>query len=459
MTRLCVVGLSHRTASVELRERANIPAPELLTTLERLRALPGVEEVMVVSTCNRVEVYAAVSAAEGVAEGLRRALWAGRKHAEEIDRALYVHEDQAALRHLFRVASSLDSMVVGESQILGQVKAAFQLAVEAGTVGTLLQRAVPHAFSVAKRVRSETEVARSSASVASVAVELARQIFGELAGRAVLVVGAGKMGDLSAKHLKAAGVNDLHVVNRTAGRAEELAARLGGRAHPWEELDRLLQRADIVLCSTGAPEPVIRADRVERVMKARRGRWLFFIDIAVPRDVEPEVGELENVYLYDVDALEQVVATNLEGRQREADAAGILVEEELQRHLDHQQALGAVPTIKLLRARFAEVAALEVERTLSKLSSTNERDRQLVTQLGEAIINKLLHTPLSKLKRETKNASSSDDLAALVRQLFDLHTGLTGTHQAILDDEDEEAANRPVDKVHADTPARGQGRS
>ena len=466
MSRLCVVGLSHRTASVELRERATIPSGELPTTLERLRALPGVEEVMLLSTCNRVEVYAAVDSNHKGGEGLRRALVVGRKYADDIDRALYVHEDEAALRHLFRVTSSLDSMVVGESQILGQVKAAFQLAVDAGTVGVMLQRALPHAFSVAKRVRSETEVARSSASVASVAVELARQIFGELAGRAVLVVGAGKMGDLSAKHLKAASVNDLHVVNRTPGRAEELAARLGGRAHPWEELDRLLQRADIVLCSTGATEPVIRSDRVERVMKVRRGRWLFFIDIAVPRDVEPEVGELENVYLYDVDALEQVVANNLEGRQREADVAGLLVEEELRRHLDREQALGAVPTIKLLRARFVEVATQEVERTLAKLSSTSERDRQLVSQLGEAIVNKLLHAPLSQLKRETKRGPSNDELAALVRQLFDLHTGVTGAHPALTDDADSTSnadstgnADSTDTAIRQGSPARGQGGS
>jgi len=331
MSRLCVIGLSHRTASVELRERATIPGTELPSTLARLHAVPGVHEVMVLSTCNRVELYAAVADESAVPERLRAALLLGRPHAAELERALYVHEDQAALRHLFRVASSLDSMVVGESQILGQVKEAFQLAVDAGTVGVVLQRVVPHAFSVAKRVRSETEVARSSASVASVAVELARQIFGDLKNRAVLVVGAGKMGDLSAKHLKAAGVNDLHVVNRSPGRAEELAARLGGRAHPWEELDRLLQKADIVLCSTGAPEPVIRRDRVEKVMKVRRGRWLFFIDIAVPRDIDPAVGEIEEVYLYDIDTLEQLAEEARGRRQLQIEQCERIIDSQLEK--------------------------------------------------------------------------------------------------------------------------------
>lgn len=420
MPRLCVVGLSHKTAPVEVRERAAFPEDVLNDALEAAVRIPGVGEAMIVSTCNRVEIYSGVDGPEGL-EGLKRFLSDGRG----VDPShLYAHDGEAAVRHLFMVASSLDSMVVGESQILGQVKQAWQAAVDAGTVGQVLGRALPRAFSVAKRVRSETEVARASASIASVAVDLASQIFGDLRGRHVLVLGAGKMGDLSARHLKAAGIAELIVCNRTQARAAELAARLGGRAAPWEELDRLLTRVDIVICSTGAAEPVVRRERVARVMRARRGRWLFFIDIAVPRDVEPEVGGVENVYLYDVDALEQVVEQNRAGRRREADQAIAVIDDELGRFQALEQSLGVVPTIKLLRQRFLDVAKAEAERTLGKLQSASERDRQQVRILAEAIVNKLLHTPLTVLKREAA-ANPESELADMVRALFDLHTGHT----------------------------------
>jgi glutamyl-tRNA reductase len=261
--------------------------------------------------------------------------------------------------------------------------------------------------------------------VASAAVDLARQIFGELSGRRVLVLGAGKMGELAARHLLASGVGELIVVNRTLLRAEELARKLGGRAVHWDELDGWLREVDIVLCSTGAAEPVVRHERVEKVMRARRGRFLFFIDIAVPRDVEPRVGEVENVFLYDVDALAAVVEENLASRAREADEARAIIDEEMARLRELELALGVVPTIKLLRSRFLEVAQAEAQKTLGKLAGASERDRAQVEQLVESIVNKLLHAPLSALKREAKRRPDSDELAATVRALFDLHTGHT----------------------------------
>jgi glutamyl-tRNA reductase len=382
---------------------------------------------MIVSTCNRVELYAGVDGED--ATGALASLFDGgvRSH-------LYKHEGDPAVRHLFEVASSLDSMVVGESQILGQVKEAYARAVEAGTVGPVLSRTLPRAFALAKRVRSETDVARSSASVASVAVDLAAQIFGDLKGRHVLVVGAGKMGDLSARHLQSAGIGELWVVNRTEARAHELAQKLGGKAAPWSEIDKLLARVDIVLCSTGAQEPVLRRDRVHQAMRARKGRWLFLIDIAVPRDVEPSVGEIENVYLYDVDALQQVVEQNRAGRAREAAEAQALVDEEMQRLQAHELSLGVVPTIKLLRAHFVAVAQGEAEKFLAKLSS--ERDRAAVQQLAESIVNKLLHRPLTVLKKEAQDDPESA-LAETVRALFDLHTG--HTEEIHLDEEIKKA--------------------
>jgi glutamyl-tRNA reductase len=432
MPRLVVVGLSHKTAPIEVREKAAFPADDLKPSLDRMTGMPGVGEAMIVSTCNRVEIYAGVDGAEALLH-VRRFLVEGRGLSSELHAHLYAHDGEEAVKHLFRVASSLDSMVVGESQILGQVKDAYATAMEAGTVGPVLSRALPKAFATAKRVRSETEVARSSASIASTAVSLAAQIFGDLRGREVLVVGAGKMGDLSARHLKASGIAKLHVVNRTFERAQELAARLDGHAAPWEELDTLLKRVDIVLCSTGAAEPVIRRDRVERVMRARKGRWLFFIDIAVPRDVEPEVGQVENVYLYDVDELEKVVAENRAGRDREALEAARILDEELARFLAIEASLGVVPTIKLLRSRFLEVAVAEVERTLPRLSSLSEKEREHVHQLAEAIVNKLLHKPLTVLKKEAQENPDSE-LAATVRALFDLHTGHTEEIRVDVDD-------------------------
>jgi glutamyl-tRNA reductase len=431
--RLVVVGLSHKTAPVEVRERCAFPDEALRPALLEAVRVPGVGEAMIVSTCNRVELYAAAEATDAP-EALRRffvqcdAGGARRPQGgdgREVAPLLYAHEGQDAVRHLFRVASSLDSMVVGESQILGQVKEAYQTAQEAGTIGPLLGRTLPRAFSLAKRVRTETEVARASSSVASVAVDLARHIFGDLRDRQVLVVGAGKMGELAARHLVAAGVKRLTIINRTPARAVAMAERLGAAAvtttAPWEEMDGLLQKVDIVLCSTGAAEPVIRRERAQRAMKARRGRWLFFIDIAVPRDVEPEVGSVENVYLYDVDALEQVVEANLRGRESEALQAERLVEEELKRFAEAEQALGVVPTIKLLRARFLELAKAEAEKTLGKLQNLSEKERQVVGHMAEAIVNKLLHAPLTALKRD----ANGDELAATVRALFDLHTGHT----------------------------------
>lgn len=430
---LGIVGLSHKTAPIEVRERVAFAAETLAPSLQRVAALPGVGEAMIVSTCNRVELYAGVDE-PGAMEALQRFLIDERQLPPSLRSHLYAHGGNDALRHLFRVAASLDSMVVGESQILGQVKEAYAAALDAGTLGPVLQRAVPRAFALAKRVRTDTDVAKSSASIASAAVDLAAQIFGDLDGRHVLVVGAGKMGDLSARHLKAAGCGELTVVNRTEARAVELAERLGGKAAPWDELDRLLLRVDIVLCSTGASEPVLRRDRVARAMRARKGRWLFFIDIAVPRDVDPEVGSVENVYLYDVDALERVVAQNRAQRQSEAAQAEAMVDAELLRYHEHELSLGAVPTIKLLRARFVEIALGEVERAAAR---GGDKDRAALQAMAEAIVNKLLHAPLMKLKKDSAERPDSE-LPALVRELFDLHTGHTEEIRVELAERDDQ---------------------
>jgi glutamyl-tRNA reductase len=428
---LLVVGLSHRTAELEVREKLAVPEDELEQVVTGLTALPELGEALLVSTCNRVEVFATTSGAGGAGganaaataiQAVRRFLAESRGVApERVGPHLYDHVGPAAVKHMFRVASSLDSLVVGEPQILGQLKEAAELAARAGCVGPLLGRCLERAFGVAKRVRTETAIARGSASVSSVAVDLAKNIFGELSGKAVLVIGAGKMADLAARKLADEGASSLWVTNRTAARAEALAARVGGEARPFAELETLLGRADIVISSTGAPQPIIRRDLMKRVNKARKHRSIFLIDIAVPRDVEPTVGKLDGVYLFDVDDLERVVADNLKGRFREAEAGERIVEAEAAQFLAWQRQQGVVPTIKDLRERFGAVARAEAEKTLAQLGGAGpigERTEKAVRQLAESIINKLLHTPLMTLK-----AHDGDDAEALVaaaRRLFAL---------------------------------------
>ena len=420
MSQLFVIGLSHRTAPVDVREALALDDEAVRQQLQAAAELCG--EAMVLSTCNRYELYGRLPSGDrgqellsGIESLVTRPHAAAREH-------LYRLHGEPAIRHLFRVASSLDSMVLGEPQILGQVKQSFQLAQSTGTIGSTLGAALPHAFLVAKRVRTETAIGANSASVASVAVSLASQIFGALRGHPVLLVGAGKMAELCARHLREASADQFLVVNRTRGRADELAGRLGGTAHDFGELETLLGRAAVVLCSTGSREPVLRAELLARVMKARRGRWLLLIDIAVPRDVEPQVGELDNVYLYDIDALQAVLAGNLSERQREAAAAEQIIAGELSRFIAREREGGVVPVIKALRAYAQGVAQAEVARLTPRLGPMGERERKLVQQLADSIVNKLLHAPLTALKRAAAEPEGAlgADLAGAVRSLWPL---------------------------------------
>ena len=437
---LSVIGLSHHTAPVDVRERVAFPDGELDGAVRRAAELAG-GEAMIVSTCNRVEIY--VSGKHGdfktrFSEFLAVERKFGDGVTNPLESYLYAHDGEAAVRHLFRVASSLDSIVVGEPQILGQVKEAYDTATRVGTVGKMLGQLVPRAFSAAKRVRTETAIARASASVASAAVELGKQIFGDLRSREVLVVGAGEMGELAARHLIAAGCAKLLVINRTFSRGEELAGRLAEsgaktEAHRWEDLGTLLSRADLVLCSTGAPHPVVTRDAVHKAMKVRKGRWLCLLDIAVPRDVEPEAGKLENVYLYDVDALTKLVDDNLADRRREAEVAERIVVDEVLKVHEAFRARGVVPAIRAIREKFLAVAHAEVQRTLGKMHQASDKDRHEVEIMAEAIVNKLLHQPLMVLKRE----SESEQLVEAVRMLFDLHeitpaAPTDGAHESVM---------------------------
>lgn len=418
LQRLFVIGLSHRTAPVDVRETLALPEDGVRAQLEQAARLTG-GEALLLSTCNRVELYAALPAHAEAAEDDPHALLAPFEEVllcghSSARRYLYHHVGEAALRHLFRVTSSLDSLVVGEPQILGQVKAAYRMAQSMGAIASgraadsPLGAAIPRAFSVAKRVRTETSIGRAAASVASVGVDLATQVFGHLRGHPVLLIGAGKMAELCARHLREAGADTLLIANRTRRRAEELAGRLGGSAHDLGELEALLTRAAVVVCSAGATQPLVTQEQVARVMRARRGRWLLFIDIAVPRDVEPSVGSLDNVYLYDIDALSDVAAGNRAERERAAAQAEQIIEAELQRSRERLASADVTPVIKALRKKAQGIAQAEVARLLPRLASLSPRDRTLVSGLADAIVNKLLHEPLTTLKRGVAATSRPD---------------------------------------------------
>jgi glutamyl-tRNA reductase len=420
---LFVLGLSHRQAPVALRERLAIAEGELDLELRALGGLPGLREVMLVSTCNRVEIYGACSDPGAAAAGLRDRLRARGATAEgagddEVDAHLFERRGREAVHHLFRVAASLDSMVVGEPQILGQLKEAFERAKRVGAAGALLAETCSRAFRVARRVRRETGIARQPVSISSVAVDLARQIWDGFRGRRVLLVGAGKMSDLAARALASQGAK-LAVTNRTAARAAELAGRLGAEVEPWEQLAQAVIRADIVISSTGAREPVLRAPLIAEAQRQRRGRSLVLIDIAVPRDVDPAVRDLDGVFLYDIDHLQAVAAGNLDGRREEADRAEALVEEEVGSFLTVERRRAVGPTIAALRARATNVARAEADKTLGALPGLDERGQRAVVAMAEAIVAKLMHAPSVALKKGA-GTPEGEALAAAAERLFDL---------------------------------------
>jgi glutamyl-tRNA reductase len=376
--------------------------------------------VVVLSTCNRVEVYGVADApGEARAAAFRHLCRQRGVDLAAVEPLLYTHVAADAVQHAFRVAASLDSMMIGEPQILGQVKDAFALAQACQTVGPHLHPLFSQAFNVAKRVRTETEVARHAVSVSFAAVELAKKIFAGLAGRAVLLVGAGKMSELAAKHLVEQGAFPIYVANRTWARAQDLARALAGTAVPWDELETALAAVDIVVTSTGAPAPVITRALVTRVMHGRRGRSLFFIDIAVPRDVESGVDGLDDVYRYDIDDLKQVVDANLRERAREAQRAETLVDREVGKFLARQGDVEVVPTIVSLRGRLEEIRLAEVRKTLARLPDASPETRAAIEALSSGIVNKILHAPITKL-RESSRAGAGRSWLDLVHELFGL---------------------------------------
>ena len=425
MSDFFVVGVSWRTAAVAMRERLAFTDSEVQDALAELMASPVVEEALIISTCNRVEVYgtaaSTVPGARAQAAAWVRSFLARSRGvpAEELSEAIYERIDTDAVSHMFRVASALDSMVVGESQILGQLKDAYGTAVRLQASGPNLSRCIERAFTVAKRVRSETAIAQGAANVSSVAVELSQHVFGDLEGRRILLVGAGKMSALAARHLRTAGAASVTVTNRSPQRAEQLAKEIEGVARDWDALEELLINADVAITSTGASQPVISRKLLKRVMKKRKYRPMVIVDIAVPRDVEAKAGDIDGLFLFDIDDLRKVVERNLSGRSKEAHEAHRIVQDEVlafQRWLRSQK---VVPTIRSLRDHFSNVASAEAEKVVAQLARdhTPEEREKAIRRLASVIVNKLLHLPMNALKENDRDVEA---LIKAAEKLFQL---------------------------------------
>lgn len=420
---LLVVGLNHKTAPIEIRESLAFKEDELEEAFQKVHSLPSLKENMILSTCNRVEIYAVARELEVALPILKEFL--SQYHGiplKDFEKSLYAPIGEEAVRHLFRVASSLDSMVIGEPQILGQLKEAYHFAQQAKTSGLILHRLLHRAFHVAKRVRTETRIGNSAVSISFVAVELAKKIFGTLEKKTVLLLGAGEMSELAAKHLVSGGIEKILIANRTYERALSLAQEFKGEAIPFEEVSQGLKGADIVISATDSPHYLIRHEQVSKVMKDRKQRPIFFIDIADPRNIEPKVGEIGNVYLYNIDDLKKVADDNIQDRKKEAEKAEAIVQEEVVKFVNWYRSLEVTPTIVALRKKFEEIRKRELEKTFSLHPNFSSKERESLEAMTSAIINKILHHPLTLLKKENEDWMTDLYIDAL-RTLFQIQEG------------------------------------
>ncbi|CAK8715635.1 Glutamyl-tRNA reductase [Candidatus Electronema halotolerans] len=416
---IVLLGVNHKNTPLEIREKLALSSgyEEPLNQLRQLRSL---KEHYLLSTCNRVEVLFVCAEPEQTRREVLELLFAGRVSWEDLEPCIYTHFSSEAVRHLFTVAASLDSMIVGEAQILGQLKEAYRHASEQKTAGLILNRLLHKAFSAAKRVRTETRIGASAVSISYAAVELGRKIFGDLQGKQAMLVGAGEMAELAAEHLISQGIAEVTVVNRTLERAVKLAARFKGQAASLDELLEQLAETDILISSTGATDLILSKKDVASIMPRRRHRPLFLIDIAVPRDLDPEINTLDNVYLYDIDDLNNVVEMNKEQRDREAVKAKRIVEEETIKFMRWLEAMEVTPTIVELQAAAESICQAELEKTLSRLNGISDKERKSVERMASAIAGKLLHHPLQYLKSEHECANRQERIA-VVRSLFHLN--------------------------------------
>ncbi len=415
---LALVGINHRTAPVEVRERMNIQDDRLPAAVADLIHRDGIEEGLILSTCNRVEVVTRTTE-QVEPESLLRSFLTDYHHCDlkPFEQYFYWYRQEEVIRHLFRVASSLDSMILGEPQVLGQMKNAYATARSVGALKGPLNEVVNQALAVARRVRRETAIGTTAVSVSYAAVELARKIFGTLDGKTIFVIGAGKMSELAARHLLRSGASTIFVSNRTYERAVELAQAFRGTAIRFEELFNQIEKADIIISSTAAPHFVIYRSQAEQWLAARKNRPMFFVDIAVPRNVEPSINELENAFVYDIDDLGQVVEANRKQREREAVWGEKIVDQEVERLLRRLASRDVVPTIRALEDRLNHIREGEIERLRGKLASLSPEQREAVESLTRGIQNKILHGPITELKH---GAGQPDQgaLVQLIRKIF-----------------------------------------
>ena len=418
--KLLVTGISHKTAPVEVREGLAFPEDKVRLGIEDLVSRPGVVEALILSTCNRVEITVAVDGERDPQEIVDRFLADTHpENARDLEQCTYRCEDREAIHHLFRVASSLDSMVVGEPQILGQLKHAYATSKSAGALSGMLDSILTRAFHVAKRVRSETGIGQMAVSISYAAVELARKIFGDLGGKTIMIVGAGKMSELAARHLRRSGASRILVTNRTHERALEMASLFEGSVVEYGNFVAALPEVDILIASSGAPHYILRKPDVQKAIVVRRNRPVFLIDIAVPRNIDPAVNEIDNAFLYDIDDLQEVVNANMRERAKEARHAEELVSQEVDRMMERLKAQEIAPTIVSLQERLERIRAAEIERMRKKFGSLTPEQEEAVEMLTRGIINKVAHGPICELRR---HAGKPDSLRVVeaIRKAFHL---------------------------------------
>ena len=418
--KLLLTGVSHKTAPVEVREGLAFHEDSLPAALQLLKSCEGISEAVILSTCNRVEIM--ITTGDGAdPQAIVDSFLARQKAMDPASIApnLYRHEGREAIHHLFRVASSLDSMVIGEPQILGQLKAAYAAAKEAGAVCGWLDGLLTRAFGVAKRVRSETGIGQMAVSVSYAAVELARKIFGSLSHRTVMIVGAGKMSELAARHLRRSGADHVFVTNRTHERAVEMAKLFQGTPVEYTRFTAMLPEVDILIASSGAPHYIMHKDEMQRVISARRNRPMFLIDIAVPRNIDPSVNDLANVFLYDIDDLKEVVDANLRERSKEAQRAEALVEEEVERMMARLKVAEVTPTIMGLQEQLEQIRAAEIEKVRRKYGPLTPEMEEALETATRGMINKIAHGPISELRNQAGQPDGAH-VIAVVKKVFHL---------------------------------------
>jgi glutamyl-tRNA reductase len=419
MSNIFLIGANHKTAPVELREKLSFTQEETLGALEYLKNAPQIKEGLVFSTCNRMEILYIPEAGDQIEAMIQFISDHKKIGIPEFRSALYIHEGDEAIRHMFQVSSSLDSMMVGEPQILGQIKKAYKTAVAEGASGVLLNRLMHKSFSVAKRVRKETGIGDNAVSISYAAIELANKIFGDLSSKSVMLLGAGEMAELAVEHLISHNVDKIVVANRTFKNALALAQKFNGQAVQFEERESVLKDVDIIISSTGAAEYVLTQDQVKQAMKKRQHRTLFFIDIAVPRDIDPKINKVSNAYVYDIDDLTGIVETNIHQRGQETIKAERFVEEAVLSFRKWVDSLSIVPTIKAINDKMTAIVELEFNKTMSSLTHLSQGDREAVRRMTQAIATRTIHDPIQFL-RNTGDHRDDSLYLNVTRQLFDL---------------------------------------